>query len=264
MSNASHQAPVRLAESFHNKVWGSPALSPWFPAHDGGTVGEVWLTHQPPLPLLFKFLFTTERLSIQVHPGDDYADQHESSRGKTEMWHILRAAPGAEIALGFRHAVTREQAVQAAQDGSILELLNWVPVQAGENYFVPAGTVHAIGAGIALCEIQQQSDVTYRLYDYGRPRELHLEKGFAVSDFGPYDGRRSKVRCPYFATEEIAFTGRLSLRTGAELTALLMLEGEGVIDGARFRQGQGWLLPLDGQVVLEASTPVRLLQVIEP
>ena len=256
--------PIQLTPTIHDKVWGSPALAPWYPAHEGGSVGEVWLTHQPELPLLFKFLFTTERLSVQVHPDDDYAGRHENSRGKTEMWRILRADPGAEIALGFKRAMTREEGVAAARSGAIVDLLRWIPVAAGETYFVPAGTVHAIGAGIALCEIQQQSDVTYRLYDYGRPRELHLEKGFSVSDLGPYDGKRSKVRCPYFATDELAFTGRLGLRTGAELTVLLILEGEGSIDGQALRMGQGWLLPQNDEVVLETSAPMRLMQVIEP
>lgn len=257
-------APTRLTQTFYDKVWGSPHLAPWFPSHEGGHVGEVWLTQDPPLPLLFKFLFTTERLSVQVHPNDDFAGQHENSRGKTEMWRILRAEPGAEIALGFKHPVTAAQAIAAAESGEIVDLLQWIPVAPGETYFVPAGTVHAIGAGIALCEIQQQSDVTYRLFDYGRPRELHLERGFAVSDLGPYDGRRCKVRCPYFATEELAFEGRLKLRTGAELTALLILEGEGTIGGQPFRLGEGWLAPQNDEVVLEATTPVRLMQVIEP
>jgi mannose-6-phosphate isomerase len=257
-------APIRLTETFYDKVWGSPALSPWFPSHDGGSVGEVWLTHEPALPLLFKFLFTTERLSVQVHPDDDFAGKHESSRGKTEMWRILRADPGAEIALGFKEPISPERAAEAAKSGEIVDLLRWIPVRAGEMYFVPAGTVHAIGAGIALCEIQQQSDVTYRLFDYGRPRELHLERGFSVSDLGPYDGRRCKVRCPYFATEELEFEGRLKLKTGAELTALLILEGEGMISGTPFRMGQGWLAPQNDEVSLEANGPVRLLQVIEP
>lgn len=256
--------PIQLKQTFHDKVWGSPALSPWFPQNEGGSVGEVWLTHRPDLPLLFKFLFTTERLSVQVHPDDHFAGQHEDSRGKTEMWRILRADPGAEIALGFKETITREHAMAAAQSGEIVDLLRWIPVAPGETYFVPAGTVHAIGAGVALCEIQQQSDVTYRLFDYNRPRELHLERGFQVSDLGPYEGRRGKVCCPYFATEELAFHGQLSLRTGAELTALLILEGEGRIGGEPFRMGQGWLLPRNDEVRLETNAPVRLMQVIEP
>ena len=257
-------APIRLTQTFYDKVWGSPALAPWFPARQGGKVGEVWLTHEPALPLLFKFLFTTERLSVQVHPDDDYAGRHENSRGKTEMWRILRADSGAEIALGFKQELTRERATEAARSGEIVDLLQWVPVRAGETYFVPAGTVHAIGAGVALCEIQQQSDVTYRLFDYGRPRELHLEKGFAVARLGPYDGQRDKVSCPYFATEDLAFEGRLSLRTGAKLTVLLILEGEGNVAGMPFRMGEGWMAPRNAEIVLQAEGIVRLMQVIEP
>src|SRR4051794_38927218 len=113
--------PIQLTQSFYDKVWGSPKLAPWFPDHEGGSVGEVWLTHQPPLPLLFKFLFTTERLSVQVHPDDDYAGKHENSRGKTEMWRILRADPGAQIALGFEKPITAEKAIAAAKSGEIVE-----------------------------------------------------------------------------------------------------------------------------------------------
>ena len=114
-----------------------------------------------------KLLFTSERLSVQVHPDDG----EDGPRGKTEMWHILEAEPGAAIALGFREPITRERLREATRTGEIERLLNWMPVKAGETYFTPAHTVHAIGAGIVLCEIQQNSDVTYRLWDYGRPRE---------------------------------------------------------------------------------------------
>src|SRR5262249_46670605 len=150
-------------------------------------IGEVWFS-TPELPILVKFLFTTENLSVQVHPSG------ECGVGKTEMWHILRAAEGASIALGFRDTVTPAWARAAAESGEILEMLRWYPVRAGETYFTPAGTVHAIGAGIALCEIQQHSDITYRLYDYGRPRELHLEEGLAVSDFGTHPGASACVQ----------------------------------------------------------------------
>ena len=132
-------------------------------------------------PLLVKFIFTSERLSIQVHPNDEFAALHENSRGKTEMWHILHADDGATIALGFTRPLSAEELRSAITDGSVEDLLNWVPVQAGDTLFAPAGTIHAIGHGIVLCEIQQNSDVTYRLYDYGRPRELHLERGLKVS-----------------------------------------------------------------------------------
>ncbi len=154
-------------------MWGATDLVPWYPASDK-KIGEVWF--EADLPLLVKFVFTSERLSVQVHPNDDFAAAHENSRGKTEMWYVMRADPGARIAIGFRESISRERLREAAVSGEIEQLLNWLEVQAGDAFFIPAGTVHAIGGGLALCEIQQHSDVTYRLYDYGRPRELHLDK----------------------------------------------------------------------------------------
>src|SRR5271165_1939633 len=127
------------------------------------------------------------------------------------MWHILEAEPGATIALGFRETVGRERLLEATRSGEVEQLLNWVEVQPGETYFTPAHTVHAIGAGIVLCEIQQNSDVTYRLWDYGRHREIHVEKAVPISDLGVHSGAsrpvaiaknwRELVRCPYFVTE---------------------------------------------------------------
>ena len=125
---------------------------------------------------------------MQVHPDDG----EDGPRGKTEMWHILEAEPGATIALGFREPMTRERLLESTRTGEIEQLVNWIPVKAGETYFTPAHTVHAIGAGIVLCEIQQNSDVTYRLWDYGRPRAIHVEQ--AVPICGP--GRASRTGAP--------------------------------------------------------------------
>src|SRR5438128_9591375 len=169
---------TRLTPVLHEKVWGRTRLAPWFPDSDR-PIGEArYGVEGRDLPLLVKLLFTSEKLSLQLHPDDG----EDGPRGKTEMWHILEAEPGATIALGFREPITRERLVESARSGEIERLVNWIPVQPGETYFTPAHTVHAIGAGIVLCEIQQNSDVTYRLYDYGRPRELHLEKAAAISD----------------------------------------------------------------------------------
>lgn len=251
----------RLQSAAHEKVWGTPQTEPWYPA-TGRKIGEVWWTDTPELPLLYKFLFTSEKLSVQVHPEDDFAHRHESgSRGKTEMWRILRADPGASIALGFRHEISRDTALEAAQSGAIEELLQWIPVAPGDLFFVPAGTVHAIGAGLALCEVQQNSDVTYRLYDYGRPRELHLEKGFAVADLKPYDGKRAQqIRCDHFHVEEIRFRGTLTLRNPA---SLLILEGHGLAGGLPFRAGEAWRHPDHQDLVIESETDVTLLRVNE-
>jgi mannose-6-phosphate isomerase len=178
--------PQRLTPRFLEKVWGSTRLEPWFP-NSQKKIGEVWFEGVADLPLLIKFLFTSENLSVQVHP-----------EGKTEMWHILAAEPGAKIAAGFREPVTAEQAKAAALSGEIEEMLEWFDAAPGDTFFIPAGTVHAIGAGLSLCEIQQWSDVTYRLYDYGRPRELHLDQGLAVSDLSSHAARRKRWEMCWF------------------------------------------------------------------
>ncbi|MCL5745078.1 MAG: class I mannose-6-phosphate isomerase [Acidobacteria bacterium] len=208
---------VRLTPSLRSKVWGKTSLGPWF-ADSPEPVGEVWFTHTEELPLLVKFLYTSARLSVQVHP----ADGEDGPRGKTEMWHILDAEPGATIALGFRRPVTREELRAAAASGAVEELLNWMPVKAGETYFAPAHTVHAIGGGIVLCEIQQHSDITYRLYDYGRSRQIHVEQSLRVADLGVHPGASRPhpetgllVACPYFATSVVEVAGMVAMENGS-------------------------------------------------
>lgn len=251
---------TKLRVSLREKVWGKRRLSPWFPDAEV-PVGEAWFEAESELPLLVKLIFTSERLSVQVHPDD--GEGHP--RGKTEMWHILEAAPGATIALGFRERITRERLVEAALSGEIERLIHWIPVKAGETYFTPAHTVHAIGAGIVLCEIQQNSDVTYRLYDYGRPRELHLEQAAAVSDLGPHDGlaEGGVVRSKHFVTAPAA------LAAGERVTAedrrchlWVCLAGEGTIEGARFGRGEVWLL--EGRPEIEAERESRFLRTYTP
>jgi len=248
-----------LTPRFLEKIWGSPHLAPWFPdtasqigENATGTIGEkkigeVWLESPTgePLPLLIKFLFTTERLSVQVHPKDAYAQHHHQSPGKTEMWHILRAGPGAEIALGLREPLTAHELSEASQSGAVEQKLNWFEVHPGETYFVPAGTIHAIGAGVALCEIQQQSDVTYRLYDYGRPRELHLDHAIAVSDLTAYEAPPQSPGClvesAYFRTERLVIDHDISIYTDSTRPSwLICLEGEGTIDATPYLPGQAW------------------------
>ncbi len=273
--------PFRLQPSCREKIWGATALEPWF--RDSATrIGEVWFTFDEnraedgralldimrehgerflgsdcrpgEFPILTKFIYTTDRLSIQVHPDERRAQAWEGCHGKTEMWHILRAEPGAEIAVGPREPMTRERLREAAVTGEIEDLLRWLPVQAGDTIFASAGTVHAIGAGLALCEIQQNSDVTYRLYDYGRPRELHLDKAVAVANLEPHpglsmpapvaDGVLLLACCEYFRTELVCAVRPSSYRPDpGRVHILLFLEGTGALAGRTFSPGDCWLIP---------------------
>lgn len=240
--------------------WGSTRLEPWFP-NSQEKIGEMWF-EEPGDPLLIKFLFTAGKLSVQVHPNDAYALEHHNSRGKTEMWHILAAEPGAQIAAGFREPISEDRLRSSALSGEIEQLLAWHDARPGDTFFIPAGTVHAIGPGLALCEIMENCDLTYRLYDYGRPRELHLDHAVRVSFRGPAGARQSAregvlVDCPYFTTEKHRVSGRLRLESPSRVQTLVILEGELSISGQPARCGEVWraaasLAPLDltGQATL--------------
>jgi mannose-6-phosphate isomerase len=261
----SDNAPIRLPTRFLDKVWGTPDLLPWFPPSDK-KIGEVWF--EADLPLLVKFIFTSERLSVQVHPNDEFAAAHESSRGKTEMWYVMRADPGARIAVGFCESITRERLRESAMSGEIEQLLNWIEVQAGDAFFIPAGTVHAIGGGLAICEIQQHSDVTYRLYDYGRPRELHLDKAIQVSATAATTAKSVMlpIDCEYFHTELARTTSKLLYKPEAQrFHVIIFLSGMGTIAGREFREGEAWLVPPGGQpFVIEPANPVKFLRTWVP
>lgn len=178
------------------KPWGKAVLPAPFTAPPGEVIGEVWFEPPPELDaLLVKYIFTSEALSVQVHPSDAQTLAAGLGRqGKEECWLVIAAEPGARLAIGFREAVDAATMRAAALDGSIEDLLEWYPVAPGDFFYIPANTVHAIGAGVSLVEVQQNSDITYRLYDYGRPRELHLDEGMAVACGEPYEPRwRRKV-----------------------------------------------------------------------
>jgi mannose-6-phosphate isomerase len=206
----SELVPFRLEPYFRTRIWGFNDLSPWYDFRtDGEPIGEVWLTGEMcaaatgPLtgqslaeitkklgrgllgssygttgefPLLIKLLFPKEKLSVQVHPDDAMAQKYGEPRGKTECWYALDAKPGAQVALGIHPGVTPDQIRHAIEDATLENLLEMVPVNTGDMLFVDAGTVHAMGPGVVILETQQTSDRTYRLYDYGRPRELHIDK----------------------------------------------------------------------------------------
>ena len=284
--------PARLEPVFSPRPWGARSLAPFFPEKTGlaDPLGEAWMTggecrfangpfvgrtlgsawpEMPSewagtrantadtFPLLVKFIFPEEKLSVQVHPDDNYAARHEQAaggKGKTEMWYALRARAGAEVMVGLKPEVTLESFARAIAEGTAEQCLVHVPVSQGDAIFVPAGTTHTIGPGLVLCEIQEQSDLTYRVYDYnrrdanGRSRELHIEKALEVMRFGPQSGGKiDPVRiheegaektyfasCPYFETTRWEFSGPVSMGSSTEYFDLLIfLEGSGVIHWQR-------------------------------
>ncbi len=176
---------TKLPISVHEKPWGLTQLPEPFGHLSGAPVGEIWFDPPPGAELLVKYLFTSDRLSIQVHPDDQQAKQRGKASGKEECWYIVDARPGAVIGIGTWRILDAAGLRTACLSGEIEELLEWHPVSAGMFFHVPPGTVHAIGAGISLIEVQQNSDVTYRLYDYGRPRPLHLREAIDVAHAGP-------------------------------------------------------------------------------
>jgi mannose-6-phosphate isomerase len=177
---------VLLSTTLSPRPWGVDMLPAPFVSPPDERIGEVWFTPPAQLDaLLVKYIFTSEKLSVQVHPTD--AQAPAGHRGKEECWLVLGAKPGATLAIGFNAPIAPEAMRAAALDGSIEQLLTWFPVKPGDFFYIPAGTVHAIGPGLSLIEVQQNSDITYRLFDYGRPRELHLDAGVKVAQGSPHD-----------------------------------------------------------------------------
>jgi mannose-6-phosphate isomerase len=260
------EKPIRLTPSLREKVWGATHLEPWF-ADSARPIGEAWFLTGRELPLLVKLIFTSQRLSVQVHPDDG----EDGPRGKTEMWHILAAERGATIALGFREPITRDHLREAARTGEIERLINWMPVKAGETYFTAAHTVHAIGAGIVLCEIQQNSDVTYRLWDYGRDRPLHVEQAAAIADLSVHpgavrgvalgEGRELLVRSKHFVTELVEVGQFVPAAEKCQLW--ICVEGSGTIGAEAVRAGEVWLLPEAGEQPVVRG-PARFLRTWAP
>ncbi len=227
---------TRLVPRRVEKPWGRDRLAPWFADVPAGAapVGEIWfeMPDESDPDLLIKYLFTSEKLSIQVHPDDAAAQPAGYPRGKDEAWVVLDADPHAALGLGLTHPLERSELKAAARDGSIETMVDWKPATAGETYYVGAGTVHAIGAGLVVLEVSQNVDLTYRLYDYGRPRELHLDAGIAVSNPEPWtDGRQPRD----------LGNGRTLLAEGPAFT----LERWSVSGAGRIMpDGPCWLIPL--------------------
>lgn len=296
--------PLKLGPSFRRKIWGSTDLAPLF-GKSAEPVGEAWYTHEqnavvegplagraigsllseygsrlmgagsrtnggfaenaPYFPILVKLLFPAQPLSVQVHPDDAYALAHENGPGKTEMWHVLAARPDARIALGLVEDLPPDALARAARAGEIERYLRWVPVCAGQTVLVPPGTLHALGPGVSICEIQQNSDVTYRLYDFGRlgadgrPRPLHIDRAAGAADArlrpSPTaaeciaDGGcrvERLAQCRYFAGERLSWDAGFVYRPDAErVHALLVTEGKGTLNRAPFAPGDCFLIPAE-------------------
>ncbi len=216
-----------------------------------------------PLPVLIKYIDAARDLSVQVHPDDTYARRVENDNGKTELWYIVSAEEGAGILCGFRRDVTPEELVQKAKDGTVEELLNFIPVKAGDAFLIEAGTVHAIRSGCVVCEIQESSNVTYRIYDYkrkdaeGRERPLHLERALDVINFKRFEDHtnggaaeaveggsmRLVASCEHFRVRELCLAGTYREQNGASFTAVNILEGKGTANGEPFSAGDTFFVP---------------------
>lgn len=270
----------------------------------GQTLAQAWPAMPPEwtgsavardavFPLLVKFIFTEEKLSVQVHPDDAFAARHEQAaggRGKTEMWHAVRARPGAEVMVGLQPEITPEDFRVAMEKGTAENCLQHVPLRPGESMFVPAGTAHTIGPGLVLCEIQEQSDLTYRVYDYnrrdaqGRVRPLHIEKALAVMRFGAQRGGKVQpatigcgtmqktfiAACPYFATEKWEFAEQVEVESSrAHFDLMIVLEGRGKIhfgaEQTRYDPAQVWMIPAAlGKLQMTPESRTSLLRTYVP
>ncbi|MGA9671277.1 MAG: type I phosphomannose isomerase catalytic subunit [Terracidiphilus sp.] len=305
-SLSSGVVPFRVEPRFVERVWGFKDLRPWFDrVAEGGPLGEVWLTGdeclvatgphagktlgglfaeipeallgrragQDGAGLLIKVLFAREKLSVQVHPDDPMARKYGEPRGKTECWYALAAEPGAQVACGLKPGVTMTQIKDEIQAGTLEESLNALDVAPHDMIYVDAGTVHAVWPGSILLETQQNCDLTYRMYDYGRGRELHIEKSLEatklVTDAGKIAPKVLKDRTilldvKYFRIERIPVSGSISsagLADGdkpePELTYLFAAAGAGRLTGAGFEAVD---LPARGIVAVPASAPPFILE----
>lgn len=320
--------PTRIEPIFSPRIWGAKSLAPLFPEKtnlaeplgeawltgvdckiasgpfSGKTLGAAWrempaewrgtrLTSVRDFPLLVKFIFPTDKLSIQVHPDDAYASQHEKAaggRGKTEMWHAVSAEPGASVMIGLASRVDANKLLAAIETKTLEDLLVHWRVQPGDSFFVPAGTPHTIGPNMVICEVQEYSDLTYRVYDYGRvdargkPRELHIQKALDVIEFGrTVRAKTSRISlpahgfqkcllaaCPYFATERWKESAPMESQSNPEhFDLFVILTGNGDLawsgGSAKYRNGECWLIPAGlGKLALNPKEATKVLRTYVP
>lgn len=305
-AQSSPISPFRIEPQYVVRVWGYQDLRPWYDhIAQGDPIGEVWLTGDDCViatgahagqtlgslfaaapqallgsdaqasssPLLIKTIFAREKLSVQVHPDDKMAQKYGEPRGKTECWYTLAAEPGAQVAAGLKPGVTLDQVKAEIHDGTLEESLHMVPVAAGDMVFVDAGTVHAIWPGSVLLETQQYSDLTYRMFDYGRPRKLHIDKSLEATRLTTRAGkippkvlsdRTVLIEVEYFRVERVPVTvGRSSETLPAEgepirgLSYLFAADGAGRVVGAGFEPVD---LPARSIVAVPASSPAFVVE----
>lgn len=259
----------KLSTHYVEKPWGRTDIPAIFPNPGHRQIGEIWFQskQQDSLPLLIKYLFTSERLSIQVHPSDAQARAAGEPSGKEEIWYIIDCEPDAKLGIGLTKKMSAQETREAALDGSLEHLIDWKPVKPGDCYFIPAGTIHAIGAGITLAEIQQNADITYRLFDYGRPRDLHLDAGIEVSRTEPYtrkitqasmgeDKRIIGIDEAPFWLELVSWEKDEDVKLPACKGPLwfIPLQGHGRIDGKDWTKGECWLLDCSEKFEIAETT----------
>jgi len=200
------------------------------------------------IPILIKLIDAEDNLSIQVHPNDEQG-KTDNDNGKTEMWYIIDHAPDAELIYGFKHELTQEEFRERIKNNTLLEVVNRVKVKKGDIFFIPAGTLHAIGKGILIAEIQQCSNLTYRVYDYmrtdknGNPRELHIEKALQVTELKPPPEFHNQTSCEYFNVNIQNINGEISFNTELSFNAILVLNGEIRIDNLIIKKGETCFVP---------------------
>ncbi len=301
-----------MIPAFDERPWGVRDLRPVYTRIVNEPIGESWLTwednrvangplagqslhqlaqrfgrdlvgeaacHDNRFPLLVKFLFPGDKLSVQVHPDDEQARKNGHLCGKTECWYVLRADAGAQVALGLKSGVTLEKLRQAIQDTRAEELLNWMDVHTGDMLYVAAGTVHTIGGGMVLVETQQTSDVTYRLYDYGRPRELHIEEGLAATKLRTNAGKvvraidqsHTLVRSPYFQVEKMPLREAMRAEVSPDSPHIVVaVNGAGIVESAgmepiSFATGDAVVIPACvGQYTVRPQWELEIMRMSLP
>ena len=233
-------------------------------------IGPV-MDKYPYFPLLIKLIDAKENLSVQVHPNDDYALKYENSFGKSEMWHIISADEGSGLYVGLNNNYSRDDIEKALNEGTIIDKLNFFKVKPGDTFIINPGTIHAIGKGVRLIEIQQNSNLTYRLYDYnrvdqnGNPRELHIDKALEVIDYRKYEPSKEVdgflVDNQYFAVKKVSFDKELKISANEQsFVSFTFLEGQGTVDNIEYNQFDTFFLPYKKECLIKGKGIVVISQ----